>query len=632
MKGGGVRKEDCQRIVDALVGEDTQGQKVVYRSGKTSTFEAEWEKIADPSMTADAAWGLAVTQVQQRLLTELGISPQGVVVETPHPYEAKTHSWSREVSMDGAKSLSVHFASMCETYDSCASLDIYAGGLMKASAGVGARVQFQSFANEDDEDEIQQLRGTVRKRNADGVWMVQIDRGDLGSAESYQDILSEDVADYFAMCPDEHQSLTVEYKDGQKVADEISGFYLDRAYPLTPFRVKGFSGVGPAQKKGVQAGWFLDVCKLLSGPSRDKYLTLREDGDSEGDDAEAGDGEEDRKAEVPTDLSEVCKDPEACLRRLEELRNFSDVTLVFTNGLKSKLLPTANVTYPEGTAVGDEIEGLETCGDRLKISSFKDAGPAQEAGVRQGWCLQPQQTLRQGRQAPTKLSQEQLADTEAILQMSGVTLVFEPADVRNDPAFQGYGNWDGGCWKTCVIPGSGASVSFRTDGDGVDYPQRRWGVFALILPHESNQPAQETVDELARRWQEVSTRARGIRGSVTITPEDWDEARLRALCALHGWEFEWMTEDGERRRRIGDLQALRSAAAARGRGADQVWWRLEDAAKSLRSKLWQPGLQNNEKVEGPETIDQEGADPSLGAVNVKDLQLLSRPAREMQTI
>ena len=25
--------------------------------------------------------------------------------------------------------------------------------------------------------------------------------------------------------------------------------------------------------------------------------------------------------------------------------------------------------------------------------------------------------------------------------------------------------------------------------------------------------------------------------------EDWDEARLKALCARHGWEFEWMTED-----------------------------------------------------------------------------------------
>ena len=26
--------------------------------------------------------------------------------------------------------------------------------------------------------------------------------------------------------------------------------------------------------------------------------------------------------------------------------------------------------------------------------------------------------------------------------------------------------------------------------------------------------------------------------------EDWDEARLKALCARHGWEFEWMTEAG----------------------------------------------------------------------------------------
>merc|ERR1712176_366904 len=30
----------------------------------------------------------------------------------------------------------------------------------------------------------------------------------------------------------------------------------------------------------------------------------------------------------------------------------------------------------------------------------------------------------------------------------------------------------------------------------------------------------------------------------------WDETRLRALCKHHGWEFEWMAEDGERRRRM----------------------------------------------------------------------------------
>ena len=27
-----------------------------------------------------------------------------------------------------------------------------------------------------------------------------------------------------------------------------------------------------------------------------------------------------------------------------------------------------------------------------------------------------------------------------------------------------------------------------------------------------------------------------------VERDAWDEARLRALCARHGWEFEWMTD------------------------------------------------------------------------------------------
>lgn len=29
---------------------------------------------------------------------------------------------------------------------------------------------------------------------------------------------------------------------------------------------------------------------------------------------------------------------------------------------------------------------------------------------------------------------------------------------------------------------------------------------------------------------------------IKVERDGWDEARLRALCARHGWEFEWMTD------------------------------------------------------------------------------------------
>ena len=52
-------------------------------------------------------------------------------------------------------------------------------------------------------------------------------------------------------------------------------------------------------------------------------------------------------------------------------------------------------------------------------------------------------------------------------------------------------------------------------------------------------------------WEESSDRFFGLRGEeVSAERDSWDEARLRALCAQHGWEFAWMTEDDERRRRF----------------------------------------------------------------------------------
>eukprot|EP00439_Symbiodinium_sp_Y106_P017631 s1970_g2.t1 len=100
-------------------------------------------------------------------------------------------------------------------------------------------------------------------------------------------------------------------------------------------------------------------------------------------------------------------------------------------------------------------------------------------------------------------------------------------------------------------------------------------------------------------WGEKATKAKGKRGKITVEPEDWDEARLRALCARHGWEFEWMTEelqrthtprvqvgysgpwgqDGERRRRIEGAQRARKVAQKTSKKASSessgaAWWRL----------------------------------------------------------
>lgn len=59
----------------------------------------------------------------------------------------------------------------------------------------------------------------------------------------------------------------------------------------------------------------------------------------------------------------------------------------------------------------------------------------------------------------------------------------------------------------------------------------------------------EDIDSLAGRWIDMQQKAQGVKEHPEVMQEAWNEQRLRALCARHGWEFEWMTEDGERRRR-----------------------------------------------------------------------------------
>jgi len=60
------------------------------------------------------------------------------------------------------------------------------------------------------------------------------------------------------------------------------------------------------------------------------------------------------------------------------------------------------------------------------------------------------------------------------------------------------------------------------------------------------------LDGLSRSWTEVCMRGEGNSDQPQVERQSWDEQRLRALCARHGWDFEWMTEDGERRRRANE--------------------------------------------------------------------------------
>jgi len=153
--------------------------------------------------------------------------------------------------------------------------------------------------------------------------------------------------------------------------------------------------------------------------------------------------------------------------------------------------------------------------------------------------------------AAEKKAAEKLAKGLAgLLQKDGVTLAFVQPNPKKAQLYQDSGHASPDNWQSHEIPGDFAEFEFSTDGDGTAAnAAQRWGVLAVVLPVEANR-SREEADAFALKSAEATRRAVGI---ATTAPEiernGWDEARLRALCARHGWEFEWMTEDGERRRR-----------------------------------------------------------------------------------
>lgn len=92
---------------------------------------------------------------------------------------------------------------------------------------------------------------------------------------------------------------------------------------------------------------------------------------------------------------------------------------------------------------------------------------------------------------------------------------------------------------------------------------------------------------------------------------------FRALCARHGWQFEWMTEEGEKRRRIeGAGRAKRAAEKASkktesGGQGGAAWWRLDSVVKAFAFG----GQENKAKIQPPsktkrmEQVTQAGAAP-----------------------
>jgi len=558
MEKAGVSAEDVKKLTAALSGEDSQRkEKVIFRVKDNTSFEEEWKKL-NSDKSADEAWQFCIKEVQQRIMAEHGLQ-DGMVIETEHPYPAKSTSWEKLVTIESAKALKVQFSKKCVTYDSCASMTVMGSQLNKASAGVGSRAQLKAVTGYD------QVHGTLTGKAEGGKWSVAIDSDEKEICGAFRQWLDASPGrSCTAVCVSEQKVIYPTYEE-HTVGEEIAGFKLDPSCPMTPFSISAFSGSGPAQAEGAMIGWFLDVEALL------QESAFREmEGDGFGD--------------FPASLANVADNLEGFEKRLEALRKMKNVTLAFCNGLDFQLLPSSTASYKD-MKVSDEIQSLSTDGEVIRISGFSaPKGPAQDAGVRSGWQLNVQASfdLASNKTALASLVRTDVVkDPAALLEVSNVTLMFEPVDSAPTVFFQGYSDM----WTTTLVPFSSAKFFWQTDGDGSYYPDRRWGIFALVTPADDKDVDESVMEAVASKWAAETQRVMGVQGKLSIEPEDWDETRMRALCKRHGWEFEWMTEEGERRRRIEGAEEARKAAHRTMKEEDSgAWWRLDSVAKAL----WTP--------------------------------------------
>eukprot|EP00930_Biecheleria_cincta_P039545 TRINITY_DN27178_c0_g1_i1.p1 TRINITY_DN27178_c0_g1~~TRINITY_DN27178_c0_g1_i1.p1 ORF type:complete len:1835 (-),score=290.54 TRINITY_DN27178_c0_g1_i1:77-5581(-) len=145
-----------------------------------------------------------------------------------------------------------------------------------------------------------------------------------------------------------------------------------------------------------------------------------------------------------------------------------------------------------------------------------------------------------------------LQHARSLLAKAGITLVFKQPNPQPTLRYQFSGAAGLPAWKTCHIQGDFAGIEFSTDGDGIDQADKRWGVLALVMPRTDDAEPSGDLEQFFTDWVETSAKGLGYRETPVVERDGWDEGRLRSLCALHGWDFEWMTEDGERRRRANE--------------------------------------------------------------------------------
>lgn len=295
----------------------------------------------------------------------------------------------------------------------------------------------------------------------------------------------------------------VTYK-GTKVGDEMKAFTPQDSGAMM---VSGFVQPGPAHLAGVRDGWELSLSKTLG---------------------ECNTGSK-------PDLTE-----ELLMTEPEKLLELQDITLVFTCASPDPIQRCCH-------SGGDGFSSFEIA-ENSATAYFETDGdgssyPDRRWGVT---CLVLPKDV-----TPLQDSEQDSSNCWEFTKTDGLAI-----GIRTEPAMDAEKTGDS------ISSGEIMSISEEVVGDdGVTYLKladgRGWIFNQLqdgtVLCCKSDGHVWNTIMENASK---LKSRVQGSQSAPMLSREDWDDARLRALCAKHGWEFDWMTEDGERRRRGAERQAL----------------------------------------------------------------------------
>lgn len=301
---------------------------------------------------------------------------------------------------------------------------------------------------------------------------------------------------------------------------------------------------GPAQAAKVRSGWYLDIRATFFGERSRIFQDLA------------------AHSNVLESIDEAYRQIDTLFQLLLRALEKAPLCLVFINALEVEPLPEAQIHMASGVPLREQLgeveQGKELC--TIKGRGLQRGSPVFAAGVRGGWqldlCKSLQLTSRHlGRQVevPAEELSAFVLDSmdERILffrqpdDVSEPTVLFRRTDESSETEAK-----SGVFQKPLLFEGTD-SVLVRCEGNSDASADRHLLVLVPTGLGCTTGLRMEQLQKLAEGWEASCDRLFGLKGEeVSVERDSWDEIRLRALCAHHGWEFSWMTEDDERRRRI----------------------------------------------------------------------------------